>query len=495
MPRLGFLKQVGLGCLSLDRGANTLSGGELQRVRLATRFGSWTGGAPAMSSMSRPRDLHPKDTGLLLQSLMALRDHGNSVIVVEHDEAVIRAADWLIDIGPGAGPAGGNVVAQGPVETLEEPGISPTGDYLRRSETEPSNESGRLARSPGQVLIANASARNLKAIEVAIPLGTITCVCGVSGSGKSTLVHDVLARAVRRVLNRRGEDLGSLARISGLEAFDKRIEIDQSPIGRGPRSTPSTATGLFDEIRRLYARTREAKIRGYKSSRFSFNAKGGRCEACEGQGVRKVSMGFLADMFVRCDVCDGKRFNPQTLEVRFKGKSIGDVLETRVDEALVFFDAQPKIKHGLDALHEAGLGYLTLGQPSTTLSGGEAQRVKLAAELGRSATGRTLHCSTSSTTGLHLASKADVDRLLVLLERLADAGNTIIVIEHNVQVLRAADWLIDLGPEGGENGGYVLATGTPEDVAQNASSVTGPFLPLAPAPSEQSQILSTQAFA
>jgi excinuclease ABC subunit A len=480
VARLGFLKQVGLGYLTLDRGANTLSGGELQRVRLASRIGSGLVGACYV--VDEPTaGLHPRDTGLLLESLRALRDHGNSVIVVEHDEAVIRAADWLIDIGPGAGPEGGHVVAQGSVETLEVAGISLTADYLRRTETESRRESGRLAGSPGQVTITNASARNLKKIEVSIPLGAITCVCGVSGSGKSTLVHDVLARAARRFLNRRADDLGTGAKISGLDAFDKLIEVDQSPIGRGPRSTPSTATGLFDEIRRLYARTREAKVRGYKASRFSFNARGGRCEACEGQGVRKVSMSFLADMFVRCEVCAGKRFNPQTLEVRFKGKSIGDVLETRVDEALVLFDAQPKIKQGLASLHDAGLGYLTLGQPSTTLSGGEAQRVKLAAELGRSATGRTLFLLDEPTTGLHFA---DVDRLLALLSRLADAGNTIVVIEHNLNVLKSADWLIDLGPEGGENGGRVLATGAPLEVARSPESVTGrlirPLLGLGP---------------
>jgi excinuclease ABC subunit A len=470
--RLAFLDRVGVGYLTLSRRSDTLSGGELQRVRLAAQIGSGLVGVCYV--LDEPTTgLHPRDTGRLLECLQRLRDQGNSVIVVEHDEATIRAADWLVDLGPGAGPDGGRVVAAGPPDALVVTGHSATARYLRGETTPRPPASDRLARSPGRLRIRGARARNLKDIDVELPLGTLCCVAGVSGSGKSTLVHEILARAARRNLERRGPRPGAHASIEGLDAVDKLIEIDQSPIGRGPRSTPATATGLFDEIRKAFARTREARLRGYGASRFSFNVKGGRCESCEGQGVRRIEMHFLPDLFVRCETCGGRRYNRQTLEIHFKGRSIGDVLALRVDECRALFDAQPRVKRGLDALHEAGLGYLTLGQSSTTLSGGEAQRVKLAGELGRTATGHTLYVLDEPTTGLHFD---DVARLLRVLHRLADLGNTVVVIEHNVDVLATADWLIDLGPGGGDAGGQVLVMGPPAVVAATPQSVTGPYL-------------------
>ena len=472
VARLSFLDRVGLGYLTLARGADTLSGGELQRVRLASQIGSGLVGVCYV--LDEPTaGLHPSDTERLLESLRELRDRGNSVVVVEHDEATIRAADWLVDLGPGAGPDGGRIVATGRPDRLVEREASSTAAYLRHEWSIPDATSDRLADSPGWVKIIGASDRNLRGIDVAIPIGALTCVAGVSGSGKSTLVHDVLARAVRRTLEKRGPGPGALERIEGLEAFDKLIVIDQSPIGRGPRSTPVTYSGLYDEIRKIFTKTREAKIRGYHASRFSFNAKGGRCETCQGQGMRRIVMNFLPDLFVRCEICNGKRFNRQTLEIRFKGASIGDVLEMRVDASRDFFAAQPKVLNGLDALHEAGLGYVTLGQSSTTLSGGEAQRVKLAAEVMRPATGRTLYILDEPTTGLHFA---DVARLLSVLNRLADAGNTVVVIEHQLDVLKSADWLIDLGPGGGEHGGRLMASGPPDVVARVPESLTGQYL-------------------
>ncbi len=470
--RLSFLDRVGLGYLSLDRPADSLSGGELQRVRLAAQIGSGLVGVGFV--LDEPTaGLHPADTDRLLASLADLRDRGNSVIVVEHDEATIRAADWLVDLGPGAGPDGGRVVAQGRPSALIESGESATARYLR-GEIEPRRPSpDRLARSPGRIVIRGASARNLKSIDVAIPSGTLTCVAGVSGSGKSTLVHDVLARAVRRHLGLIGPRPGDYKAIEGLDAIDKLIEVDQSPIGRGPRSTPATFTGVFDEIRRVFAQTKEAKLRGYGPSRFSFNVKGGRCEACQGQGMRKIEMQFLPDLFVRCESCEGKRFNPATLDVKFKDRSIGDVLEMRVGAALALFENVPKVRRGLESLHEAGLGYVALGQSSTTLSGGEAQRVKLAAELGRAATGKTLYILDEPTTGLHFS---DVARLLGVLDRLAGLGNTVVVIEHNLDVIRAADWIIDLGPGAGEAGGRVVAMGPPSAVAATPESLTGRWL-------------------
>ncbi|RUL81421.1 excinuclease ABC subunit UvrA, partial [Tautonia sociabilis] len=458
--RLSFLERVGLGYLTLDRPADSLSGGELQRVRLATQIGSGLVGVAYI--LDEPTaGLHPRDTERLLASLVDLRDRGNSVIVVEHDEATIRSADWLVDLGPGAGPEGGRVVAEGPPAAAvePEPGASATLRYLRQGGTGTSGgqaasadptPGGRLARSPGRIVVKGASEHNLKSIDVEFPVGTLSCVSGVSGSGKSSLVLDVLARAARRALEGSGPRPGAHRAISGLDQIDKQILIDQSPIGRSPRSTPATYTGVFDDIRRVFAATREAKVRGYGPGRFSFNVKGGRCESCEGQGVRKVEMTFLPDLFIPCESCRGLRFDRATLECRYKGTSIGDVLAMRVEEARELFENVPRVARGLEALHEAGLGYVTLGQSSTTLSGGEAQRVKLAAELGRVATGRTLYILDEPTTGLHFA---DVENLLRLLRRLADLGNTVVVIEHNPEVLRAADWLIDLGPEAGEAGG------------------------------------------
>ncbi|HEV3121690.1 MAG TPA: excinuclease ABC subunit UvrA, partial [Isosphaeraceae bacterium] len=470
--RLVFLNDVGLGYLTLGRAADTLSGGELQRVRLASRIGSGLVGVAYL--LDEPTTgLHPRDTARLLESLFRLRDQGNSVLVVEHDEATIRAADWLIDLGPGAGAEGGLVVAAGPPNALVETGASATAQFLRGQARIEVPHAGRLARSPGWITIRGATEHNLKGDDARFPLGCITCVTGVSGSGKSTLVQDILARAARRQLERVGPKPGAHTAIEGLEAIENLNAIDQAPIGRTPRSTPATYTGVFDEIRKVFALVREAKVRGYKPNRFSFNAKGGRCEACQGQGIRRVEMKFLPDLYVRCESCAGKRFNRPTLEVRYKGHSIADVLDLRVDEALVVFGAVPKVKRGLDALHEAGLGYVQLGQSSTTLSGGEAQRVKLAAELARLDTGRTLYILDEPTTGLHFA---DVSRLLLVLHRLCDLGNTIVVIEHNLDVIKTADWLIDLGPEGGEAGGHVVASGPPLEVARCPTSHTGRFL-------------------
>ena len=472
IARLAFLEKVGLSYLTLDRSADTLSGGELQRVRLASQIGSGLVGVCYV--LDEPTaGLHPRDTEQLLRTLRELRDDYNTVIVVEHDEETIRAADWVVDLGPGAGALGGEVVAYGPPGALTVVGDSSTARYLQGVEVIPVVASERLAKSTGKVVIRKAAERNLKAIDVEFPLGTLTAVSGVSGSGKSTLVHEILGNSIRRVLRLRGSRPGRCESIEGLAHFDKLINIDQAPIGRGPRSTPITYSGLFDEIRRLFVKTREAKIRGYGPSRFSFNVKGGRCDVCEGQGTRKVEMNFLPDLFVPCEACRGKRFNRQTLEVRFKGNSIGDVLDLKVNDAHVLFDSQPRILRGLDALSEAGLGYLSLGQSSATLSGGEAQRVKLAAELGRVATGSTLFILDEPTTGLHFD---DVSRLLSLLRRLADLGNTLVVIEHHPDVLKSADWLIDLGPEGGDHGGELMAMGTPRDVAREKASCTSRYL-------------------
>jgi excinuclease ABC subunit A len=472
VTRLAFLERVGLGYLTLDRGTDTLSGGELQRVRLASQIGSGLVGVCYI--LDEPTaGLHPRDTERLLACLNELRDQGSSVVVVEHDETTIRAADWMIDLGPGAGPDGGRIVASGPPATPVEEGESSTVRYLRHEERITMPVSGRLARSPGTIVVRGAAARNLKEIDAVFPLGTLTCVTGVSGSGKSTLVHEILAPAVRRRLERLGPPPGACRAVEGLDALDALVEVDQTPIGRSPRSTPATYTGVFDEIRKVFARTREAKLRGYGPSRFSFNVKGGRCETCEGQGMRRIEMNFLPDLYVRCEACGGQRFNRQTLEIRFKGRSIGDVLALRVVETLAFFDAQPRVHRGLEALNEAGLGYMTLGQSSTTLSGGEAQRVKLAAELGRCSGGRTLYILDEPTVGLHFA---DVARLLAVLHRLSDAGNTVVVIEHNLDVIKTADWVIDLGPEGGDAGGRLVVAGTPQEVAQAAESQTGRFL-------------------
>jgi excinuclease ABC subunit A len=492
--RLAYLEQVGVSYLTLDRGADTLSGGELQRVRLASQIGSGLVGVAFV--LDEPTaGLHPRDTERLLGSLRALRDAGNSVLVVEHDEATIRAADWLIDLGPGAGPEGGRVVAVGQPDRLQEWGESVTARRLRQD----GNRTEAGSRTPSKVIqhqllpinptewlvLEGATEHNLKGDKVCIPLGSLTCVSGVSGSGKSTLVLDVLARAVRRTLERVGRRPGRYTTIQGIGAFDKLIVIDQAPIGRSPRSTPATYTGVYDEIRKVFALTREAKVRGYKANRFSFNVKGGRCEVCQGQGQRRIVMHFLPDLYVTCEACGGKRFHRQTLEARYRHRSIGDVLQMRVDEALALFHAVPKVKRGLEALHDAGLGYVTLGQSSTTLSGGEAQRVKLAAELGRTDTGKTLYILDEPTTGLHFA---DVENLLRILRRLAALGNTVVVIEHNPEVLRVADWIVDLGPDGGDAGGRVVAMGTPAEVAAAPESVTGRYLnaPAMPPPTPAS---------
>lgn len=469
--RLAFLERVGVGYLTLDRPADTLSGGEHQRVRLATQVGSGLVGVCFV--VDEPTTgLHPRDTARLLETLSHLRDAGNTVVVVEHDEAMIRSAEWVIDLGPGAGPDGGRVVAEGPPTSLQGDD-SITARWLRgelRLET-----SSGTRRSPGAaaIEIQGASEHNLRLIDVRIPLGSLVCVTGVSGSGKTTLVFDILGRAAHRHLFKTGPAPGAQRHIGGLDQIDKLVIVDQAPIGRTPRSTPATFTGVYDEIRKVFALTREAKIRGFRPSRFSFNAKGGRCEGCQGQGQRRVEMQFLPDLFVTCETCGGRRFNPPTLEVRYKSKSIADVLAMRVDEAVGFFGSVPRVLRGLEALHEAGLGYVTLGQSSTTLSGGEAQRVKLAAELGKSSAGRGLYLLDEPTTGLHAA---DVANLMRVLNRLADLGNTLVVIEHNLDLIRASDWIIDLGPEGGIDGGELLAMGTPEEVACNPASITGSYL-------------------
>ncbi|MGC8643719.1 MAG: excinuclease ABC subunit UvrA, partial [Isosphaeraceae bacterium] len=451
--RLRFLAEVGLDYLTLSRGSDTLSGGELQRARLATQLGAGLVGVCYV--LDEPTaGLHPRDTDQLIASLRKLQGQGSSVIVVEHDEAVIRSADWVVDLGPGAGPDGGMVVAQGRPEQLAANPSSVTGRYLSGRQTRHRPGESRLKSETDWIVIRHASEHNLKDVEARIPTGAITCVSGVSGSGKSTLIHDVLAREYRRKAQAgaAGGSGPAQAVIEGLEAVEALVEVDQAPIGRNPRSTPATFTGVFDGIRRVFAATRQAKMRGYGAARFSFNARGGRCEACLGQGRRRVPMQFLPDLYMICPECQGQRFNRPTLEIRFKGKSIGEVLDLRVDEARSFFAAQPRVLPGLDALHDVGLGYLTLGQSSTMLSGGEAQRVKLAAELGRSTTGRNLYILDEPTTGLHFA---DIDRLLSILHRLADQGHTLVVIEHNLDVIASADWVIDLGPDGGDAGGRV----------------------------------------
>jgi excinuclease ABC subunit A len=471
LHRLRFLQEVGLGYLTLDRPAPTLSGGEAQRARLATHLGAGLLGVCYI--LDEPTvGLHPRDTDRLLAALRGLQRRGNTVVVVEHDEAVIRAADYLVDIGPGAGKDGGRILARGTVEEVLRDPHSVTAPYLRPG--------GREALSrpdlgpPGEWLaIHGARHHNLKGIDVAFPLGRLVCVTGVSGSGKSSLARDTLGSAVRRHLGLAAPPPGAHDRIDGLDRIDKIIEVDQAALGRSPRSSAATYTGIADEIRRLFASTREAKARGYGPSRFSFNVKGGRCEECQGAGVRKVALHFLPDLAVPCPVCRGKRFNRPTLEVRYRGKSVADVLELSVAAALEFFTNVPALVRPLQALVDVGLGYLTLGQPSSTLSGGEAQRVKLAAELGRAATGRTLFLLDEPTTGLHFA---DVLTLLSVLRRLVEPGNSVVVIEHNLDVIAAADWVIDLGPEGGAAGGHLVAAGTPEDVAQCQASVTGRFL-------------------
>ena len=468
--RLTFLDDVGVGYLNLDRASATLSGGEAQRLRLATQIGSQLVGV--LYILDEPSiGLHQRDNGRLIATLDRLRDLGNTVVVVEHDEQMMRSADWLVDMGPGAGEHGGHVVAEGPAEKVARNRASVTGQFLSGVRAIPVPE--RRSEDLGSFWVRGASQHNLKEIDVEFPVGKLVCVTGVSGSGKSTLVNEIVFKALANRLHKLrikpGEHLGC----EGIECFDKVIDIDQSPIGRTPRSNPATYTDLFTPIRELYSLTPEAKVRGYKPGRFSFNVRGGRCETCKGDGQIKIEMHFLPDVYVPCETCKGARYNRETLEVRFKGKNVSEVLDMSVEEALRFFAKIPKIRRKLQTLHDVGLDYIKLGQPATTLSGGEAQRVKLAKELSKVATGRTLYILDEPTTGLHFA---DIEKLLEVLQRLVDAGNTVLVIEHNLDVIKQADWIVDLGPEGGEAGGEVIATGTPEEVASVEASYTGQFL-------------------
>ncbi|HEY3068689.1 MAG TPA: excinuclease ABC subunit UvrA [Gaiellaceae bacterium] len=468
--RLAFLENVGVGYLQLDRAASTLSGGEAQRLRLATQIGSQLVGV--LYILDEPSiGLHQRDNGKLITTLDRLRDLGNTVLVVEHDEQMMRSADWLVDMGPGAGEHGGYVVAEGPADKVEATPESITGQFLSRARTIAVPD--RRTDDAGSFWVRGASQHNLKSIDVEFPVAKFITVSGVSGSGKSTLVNEIVYKALANRLHRMRVKPGDHLGCEGIECFDKVIDIDQSPIGRTPRSNAATYTDLFTPIRELYAQTPDAKVRGYKQGRFSFNVRGGRCETCKGDGTIKIEMHFLPDVYVPCETCGGKRYNRETLEVRFKGKSIADVLDMSVEEALTFFAKIPKIRRRLQTLHDVGLDYIKLGQPATTLSGGEAQRVKLAKELSKVATGRTLYILDEPTTGLHFA---DIEKLLDVLQRLVDAGNTVLVIEHNLDVIKQADWIVDLGPEGGEAGGEVIATGTPEQVAEVEESYTGQFL-------------------
>ena len=470
--RLQFLIDVGLEYLTLSRSAGTLSGGEAQRIRLATQIGSGLTGV--LYILDEPSiGLHQRDNDRLLATLKKLRDLGNTLIVVEHDEDTMYAADQVIDIGPGAGTHGGQVMAQGTAEEIKNVEKSITGKYLSGRLKIPVPKKRRKAIKSKVIEVQGATENNLKNVSVKFPLGVFNCVTGVSGSGKSTLVNEVLYKSIAKELNGSNEKPGKCKGIKGINQIDKIINIDQSPIGRTPRSNPATYTGVFDLIRDIFAATEEAKLRGYQKGRFSFNVAGGRCESCNGDGVHKIEMHFLPDIYVPCEVCKGKRYNRETLEVKYKGKTIADVLDMTVEEALEFFDKIPKIKQKLQTLYDVGLSYIKLGQPSTTLSGGEAQRVKLATELSKRATGKTLYILDEPTTGLHIA---DVHKLVEILQRLVDTGNTIIVIEHNLDLIKTCDHIIDLGPEGGENGGEIIAVGTPEQICKNERSYTGKFL-------------------
>jgi excinuclease ABC subunit A len=470
--RLQFLVNVGLDYLSLERSAETLSGGEAQRIRLASQIGAGLVGV--MYILDEPSiGLHQRDNERLLDTLIHLRDLGNTVIVVEHDEGAIRAADHVVDMGPGAGVHGGEIVVQGSPQSIAACESSLTGQYLSGRRCVPMP----LLRTPldaRRILrLMGASGNNLKRVDVEVPLGLMTCITGVSGSGKSTLVNDTLYRIAARALNRANMEPAKYESVQGLENLDKVVDIDQSPIGRTPRSNPATYTGIFTPIRQLFSATPEARSRGYKPGRFSFNVKGGRCESCRGDGVIKVEMHFLPDLYVSCDLCKGRRYNRETLDIRYKGKNISEVLEMTVEEAHGFFSAVPIIAGKLQILMDVGLSYIKLGQNATTLSGGESQRVKLSRELSRRDTGKTLYILDEPTTGLHFC---DIEQLLCVLHRLRDRGNTVVVIEHNLDVIKTADWIIDLGPEGGERGGEVVAVGTPEAVARNAASCTGRYL-------------------
>jgi excinuclease ABC subunit A len=468
--RLHFLDNVGIGYLSMDRAAATLSGGEAQRIRLATQIGSALVGV--LYVLDEPSiGLHQRDNSKLIATLQRLRALGNTVLVVEHDEQTMRAADHLVDLGLGAGEHGGRIVAEGTAAQVAKVKESLTGQFLAGTRTIAVPEKRRTPS--GYLEIRGAKQHNLKSVDVKVPLGALTCVTGVSGSGKSTLVNEVLFKAVANRLHRARTRPGAHTAVLGLDTLDKIIQVDQSPIGRTPRSNPATYTGLFDVIRDLFSKTQEARARGYKPGRFSFNVKGGRCEVCRGDGQIKIEMHFLPDVYVPCEQCHGKRYNKETLDIRFKGKTIADVLDMPVEEAVVFFEHIPKIRRRLETLNAVGLGYIRLGQPATTLSGGEAQRVKLATELSKVATGNTLYILDEPTTGLHFA---DVERLLDVLQRLVDQGNSVVVIEHNLDVIKTADRIIDMGPEGGEDGGEIIATGTPEDVAGTPGSYTGEFL-------------------
>ncbi|MEY3407668.1 MAG: hypothetical protein RL038_729, partial [Actinomycetota bacterium] len=470
--RLAFLVDVGLDYLSLDRNAGTLAGGEAQRIRLATQIGSGLTGV--LYVLDEPSiGLHQRDNQRLIQTLVKLRDLGNTLIVVEHDEDTIRTADWIVDIGPKAGEHGGEVVVSGPYIELVSNERSITGAYMSgRLKIEVPTERRPIDKSR-TVKVVGAAENNLKKVDAEFPLGVFTAVTGVSGSGKSTLVNEILYTALARKLNRARDLPGKHKRIEGIDHLDKVVHVDQSPIGRTPRSNPATYTGMFDHIRKLFSETQEAKIRGYQPGRFSFNVKGGRCEGCSGDGTIRIEMNFLPDVYVPCEVCNGQRYNRETLEVHYKGKTISDVLNMPIEDALEFFAPIPVIARHLQTLVDVGLGYVRLGQSAPTLSGGEAQRVKLATELQRRATGRTIYVLDEPTTGLHFA---DIHKLLGVLQSLVDKGNTVIVIEHNLDVIKSADWLIDMGPEGGSGGGTVVAVGTPEDVAAHKSSHTGKFL-------------------
>jgi len=472
VQRLRFMNEVGVGYLNLNRTSATLSGGETQRIRLATQVGSGMVGVCYV--LDEPTiGLHPRDSSQLIDTLHRLTEAGNTVLVVEHDEETIRAATYLIDIGPGAGLHGGRIIAEGPTQDVLRDANTSTAQYLRGQIAIDVPKERRKVVATNFIQIKGATQNNLKNIDVKIPVGCLVCVTGVSGSGKSTLINEVFLKAMQRRLNQARPVPGKHDRIIGATRVDKVIQIDQAPIGRTPRSNPSTYTGVFDLIRNLFAATREAKIRGYKPSRFSFNVKGGRCEACQGQGTKRIEMHFLPDVYVECDLCKGRRYNRETLEIRYRGHTIADVLDMRVEESLPFFANFDKIKKKLTALDNVGLGYMTLGQSSTTLSGGEAQRIKLATELGKPATNKTLYILDEPTTGLHFA---DVDNLLKVLNRLVDKGNTIVVIEHNLEIIKSADWIIDLGPEGGDAGGQVVAAGRPEEIVEHKNSYTGQFL-------------------